>query len=90
MKEVKEKLDKANEVVSHFFSLGARVGIKDYNYVKSILNPVKVMIGTVTFRQCEHYGFYFRHLFRTFFVCSRCGAVLTKKQIRFYKKFNKR
>jgi hypothetical protein len=41
MKEVKQKLDPANQIVNHFFSLGARVSKKDYDYVVKSLDKAK-------------------------------------------------
>lgn len=45
--------------------------------------------GEAVWNPCKHKGFYFRHWFSTFFVCVECGTVFTKKQIEFYKDFNK-
>jgi len=44
--------------------------------------------GTSTWTMCDHYGFYFKHWLKTLFVCTKCGTILTKRQISFYKRYN--
>lgn len=51
---------------------------------------IKSFVGEVSYTCCKHRGFFFKHWFKTFFVCVECGNVFTKKEIETYRKQKRR